>query len=138
MIQAEDRDTANKVDFLKNWFAVTGESAYTHRWIVLLICLILLGLAVWFGSGVRFNNSFNAYFDEDDPAYTGFLDFRDEFGSDEISYVLYAAPHAKHGVWDIEVMRIVGFLTRDPDLKFDSILRNCPFAATFDSFFSLI
>jgi len=112
MIQPEGHHSATRVDFLKNWFAITGGSAYRHRWAVLLISLALLGLAIWSGSGVRFNNSFNAYFDEDDPSYTAFLDFREEFGSDETSYILYAAPHAKHGVWNLDIMRKISQLTQ--------------------------
>ncbi len=99
------------MDFLKNRFASTGGSAYTHRWTILLICLIVLGAAVLFGLRARFNNSFNAYFDEDDPTYTEFLDFREEFGSDETSYILYTAPKAEYGVWDMDVMKKINALT---------------------------
>ncbi len=77
-----------------------------------MICLVLLGLAGSLGWSVRFDNSFTAYFDEDDPTYTAFLDFRDEFGSDETSYILYRAPEAEHGVWNIEIMKKIYGLTQ--------------------------
>ena len=112
MIDSGDKNSVTTVDFLKNWFALTGGTAYRHRWLVLLISLAVLGAAVFFGSDVRFNNSFNAYFDEKDPTYKAFLDFRDEFGSDEISYILYTAPLAEHGIWNIEVMRKIKILTQ--------------------------
>ena len=100
------------MDFLKIGFAAIGGWAYRHRWLVLFLCLVVLGGALFFGAGVRFNNSFNAYFDEADPTYTGFLAFREEFGSDEISYILYAAPRAEHGIWNLDIMRRISALTR--------------------------
>ncbi len=112
MTQADGRNGFTGVDFLKNWFALTGGLAYRHRLAILLLCLAVLSVAVFFGSDVRFNNSFNAYFDEEDPTYTGFLDFREAFGSDETSYILYTVPQAEHGVWDIGVMRKIKSLTQ--------------------------
>ena len=97
---------------MKIWFAVTGGWIYRRRWPVFLVSFFLLILVVYAGRNVRFDNSFNAYFDEDDPAYTGFLAFRDEFGSDETSYILYTAPAAEYGVWDMEIMKKINRLTR--------------------------
>ena len=99
-------------NFLKTWFAVAGGWIYRHRWPVLLLSLLVLMLAIYAGRKVRFDNSFNAYFDEDDPAYTAFLEFREEFGSDETSYILYTAPDAENGVWSMDIMEKINRLTR--------------------------
>ncbi len=47
-------------------------------------CLLILGVCAVLASGIRFDNSFEAYFDPDDPAYAAYLQYRDDFGSDEV------------------------------------------------------
>lgn len=100
------------IDHLSGWFECAGGWAYHYRWGVLFFCIAILGWGAWVGSDVRFDNSFKSYFDQDDPAYRAFLEFRDEFGSDEISYILYQAPGARHGIWNVDVMRKIGGLTQ--------------------------
>ncbi len=92
------------VDFLNQKFETIGDWAFDHKWLVLLLCLLVLGIGGFFSWQVRFDNSFNAYFDENDPTYQNFLDFREEFGSDEISYIVYSAPEAVHNIWNLDVM----------------------------------
>jgi predicted RND superfamily exporter protein len=108
------------IETLSRLFERIGGWSYDHRWIVLSICILLLGacaLAAW---GVRFDNSFEAYFDQSDPTYSAYLQFREDFGSDEISYILYEAPTLAHGPWDLEVMRKIQKLTEalEEDLPF--------------------
>ena len=79
--------------------------SFDHRWVVLAICLALLGVCAYFASLARFDNSFEAFFDTDDPAYAAYNQFREDFGSDEIAYILYEAPGRPHGPFDLEVMR---------------------------------
>jgi hypothetical protein len=59
----------------------------------------------------RVDNSYEAYFDPDDPAYRAYEQYREDFGSDEVSYILYEAPGFEHGPWNIEVMRKIAQLT---------------------------
>jgi predicted RND superfamily exporter protein len=99
------------VEILSRYFEAIGAWSYDHRWIVLGLCILTLGASVFFASKVRFDNSFEAFFDQKDPSYADFLQFRHDFESDEISYILYEAPGYKHGPWDIEVMRKIGKLT---------------------------
>ena len=88
-----------------------GGWSYDHRWAVLSVCLFLLGVCALLASKVRFDNSFEAYFDRDDPAYASYLRFREDFGSDESSYIVYEAPDYPHGPWNLEVMRRIQKLT---------------------------
>lgn len=101
-----------RVDLLNRWFERIGGGAYHYRWAVLLLCAVLLCCGAWAASLVRFDNSFKSYFDQNDPAYKAFLEFREVFGSDEISYILYQAPDAAHGIWNMEVMQKIRDLTR--------------------------
>ena len=101
----------NYVERLSALFGQIGAWSFDHRWVVLAICLLLLGASVFLAAGVRFDNSFEAYFDTDDPAYAAYNGFREDFGSDEISYILYEAPGLPHGPFDLGVMRKIASLT---------------------------
>ena len=46
-----------------------------------------------------------------DPTYRTYETFREDFGSDEISYILYEAPEAEFGPWNLEIMRKIVDLT---------------------------
>ena len=59
----------------------------------------------------RIDNSYEAFFAPDDPSYRDYLTYRDDFGSDEVSYLMYEAPDAADGVFDLEVMGQIATLT---------------------------
>ena len=92
-------------------FAAIAAWSYDHRWWVVLISVLLLAASLGLASGVRTDASYEAYFDPRDPTYRHYEEFHDDFGSDEISYILYEAPGRKHGVFDYEVMRTILRLT---------------------------
>jgi len=92
------------IEKLNRTFEKAGAWSYDHRWMVLGICLVVFSVCTYFAKDVRFDNSFDSFFDREDLIYNRFLEFRDNFGSDEISYILYEAPGKKHGVWDLAVM----------------------------------
>ena len=100
------------VESLSAFFEQIAGWSYDHRVIVLFFCLTILGVCHYFAGQVRQDNSFEAYFDRNDPAYSTFLQFRDDFGSDEISYILYEAPDYEHGIWNMEVMEKIRDLTQ--------------------------
>ena len=66
--------------------------------------MLLVGCVV-LASQARVDSSYEAYFDPADPIFLAYEKFRDDFGSDEVSYILYAAPNAEHGPWNLDVMR---------------------------------
>ncbi len=106
----DDHHTPVAGDFLERLsrvFETLGAWSFDHRGIVIAVSVVLLAAGAWCSSHVRFDNSFQAWFDTDDPVYAAYLDFRDEFGSDEVSYIVYEAPASADGIWDSAVMEKV-------------------------------
>jgi predicted RND superfamily exporter protein len=99
------------IERLSGFFERLGGWSYDHRWTVLSICVLVVAGSFFLASRTRYDNSFEAYFARDDPAYTAYLQYRDDFGSDEVSYLLYEAPGYPHGPWNLEVMRKIARLT---------------------------
>ena len=92
-------------------FAAIGGWSYDHRWIVVVLALVLLGGSLALASRARVDNSYENYFDPQDPAYHAYEQYREDFGSDEVAYILYEAPDPAHGPWNVEVMRKIVSLT---------------------------
>jgi predicted RND superfamily exporter protein len=99
------------VEILSEGFARVGAWSFDHRWIVLAACLALLAACASLATRARFDNSFEAYFDTGDEAYVAYNRYRDDFGSDEVAYILYEAPDREYGPFDLEVMRKIASLT---------------------------
>ena len=55
------------------------------------------------------DNSVAAFFDTDDPTYGAYLQYRDDFESDEVGYIVY---RTEGGAWDLAVMQQIEQLTR--------------------------
>jgi predicted RND superfamily exporter protein len=100
------------VSGLSRGFARIATWSYDHRGWVALLCLGALALCIHLAGQARIDNSYEAFFDLDDPAYRAYLQYREDFGSDEVSYVLYEAPDQEHGPWNLEVMGKIAQLTR--------------------------
>jgi predicted RND superfamily exporter protein len=100
------------VEELSGFFRDVGGWSFDHRAIVLTVCAAMLVATGYFASLTRFDNSFQAYFSTGDRTYEEYLRFRDDFGSDELAYILYEAPDEEHGPFDLEVMRKIAALTR--------------------------
>ena len=86
--------------------------SYDHRWVVLTLSLLVWGLSGYLATTARIDLSLQSFFDEKDPTYSAYLQFRDDFGSDELSYILYEAPEFQHGPFNLEVMRKIKSVTR--------------------------
>ncbi|MBW2270045.1 MAG: MMPL family transporter, partial [Deltaproteobacteria bacterium] len=96
---------------LNRGFAALAGWCFDHRWVVVALSMVMLVACVALASRVRVDSSYEAYFDPDDPIFLAYEKYREDFGSDEVSYILYAAPEAEHGPWDIDVMRRMAQLT---------------------------
>ncbi|UCF48672.1 MAG: MMPL family transporter [Myxococcales bacterium] len=90
-------------------FEAIGGWSYERRWVVLMASIAALGLAGYLATGARVDNSVAAFFDTDDPTYGAYLQYREDFESDEIGYIVY---RAEAGAWDLELMRQIEKLTR--------------------------
>jgi len=99
------------IEHLSDLFGRLGVWSYDHRWIVCAGSLAVLAVFLYFASTTRSDSSFENYFDQDDPAYSAYKQYREDFGSDETSYILYEAPDFAHGPWNLEVMRKIQRLT---------------------------
>ena len=93
---------------LGKFFETIGGWSYDHRWVVLIASFVVWGIGGYLSSSARVDNSVASFFDTDDPTYGAYLDYRDDFESDEVGYVVYRTPK---GTWDIDVMRQVESLT---------------------------
>ena len=102
----------NYVERLSLAFGRIGAWSFDHRWLVLAVCAVLLGVCTLLAMQTRFDSSFEAYFAVGDPTYLDYLQYRDDFGSDEIAFILYEAPDTEHGPFDLEVMRKIESLTQ--------------------------
>ena len=109
---AEPGSSRTLVNALNQRFATLAGWSYDYRWIVLAIALGLAYGSATIGARVHVDNSYESYFAQSDPAYQTYETYREDFGSDEVSYILYSAPGAEHGVWNLEVMRQIAEVTR--------------------------
>ena len=96
---------------LSERFGALAGWSYDHRWLVVLIFLAVLAGSAYLASRTRVNNGYEAYFSPSDPTFIAYQTYREDFGSDEVSYVLYDAPDFEHGPWNLEVMRKIADLT---------------------------
>ena len=96
---------------LNDGFASIAGWSFDHRgWVVALAVLSLVG-SLSLVVRAQIDNSYEAYYDAKDPVYLHYEQYRDDYGSDEASYILYQAPDYPHGPWDLEVMRKIVSLT---------------------------
>ena len=99
---------------LSNVFEGIATWSYDHRWVVLLATVAVWGAGGYLASKARIDNSMASFFDTDDPTYKAYLDYREDFESDEIGYIVY---RAAAGPWDLDVMRQVEQLTEALDAE---------------------
>lgn len=102
----------NVIDRLNHAFSYIAVWSLKNRWIVLFLSLLLLFVSGYFAQHVRMNNSFDAYFDSHDPVYKAYLQYRKDFGSDEVAYLLYDADNYEHGVFDLSLMEKINTLSQ--------------------------
>ena len=93
-------------------FGRWGDLVHRHRWAVLVLAIIALLLGFHFAGRAQVDNGLDSYFDPTDPTYSYYMGYQEDFGSDEVAYLLYAAPDKPHGPFDIDVMRNIDALTR--------------------------
>lgn len=99
------------IERLSRGFERVGLWSYDRRAIVATLCLAVLAWGAYLAGNVRVDNGFQVWFAQSDPTYLAYLDYREEFGSDEMTIIVYEVPEAEYGPWDLEVMRKVVALT---------------------------
>src|SRR5262245_57557874 len=107
-----DREVAEgAVGAINRGFAALGGWCFDHRWIVLAAVAAFATGGAWLMRQARVDNSYEAFFAPGDPSYRQYLTYRDDFGSDEVSYLMYEAPGAPGGAFDVDVMGRIATLT---------------------------
>lgn len=92
-------------------FGHLGLWMYGHKLIVLLCALGLLVTGLYFAGKTRADNGLDSFFDATDTAYNAYITYQDEFGSDEVAYILYTVPDSPHGPFDLDAMQRIAQLT---------------------------
>lgn len=108
----EPQEDRTIITALNERFAAVAGWSYDFRWVVLLLAVAVAFAAATIAAKVQVDNSYEAYFAQSDPAYQTYEAYREDFGSDEVSYILYSAPEAEHGVWNLDVMRQIAEVTK--------------------------
>ena len=101
------------VDKVDASFGAIAEWSIRWRWLVVVLTLGVLCLGLYFSGKARFDNSLDAFFDRTDPTYTAYMEYLDDFLSDEVTYILYRVPDKEHGPFDIEAMKTIAKLTEE-------------------------
>jgi predicted RND superfamily exporter protein len=123
-------------------FGRLGLWMYNHKLVVFLAALLLLGAGLYFAATARTDNSFDTFFDATDPAYSAYMTYQDEFGSDEVAYILYSVPRSEHGPFELEAMRRIAQLTEAleyevPFVKDVTSLSNVEFITADEDFLEI-
>lgn len=105
-------DKPDKLNILDRFFGRLGLWMFSHRLVVSALVLALLAAALYLAAGIRTDNSFDAFFDATDPSYNAYTHYQEDFGSDEIAYILYRVPGNPNGPFDLSTMRKIEQLTQ--------------------------
>lgn len=123
-------------------FGALGLWMHGHKAVVFLSAVALLAAGAFFAAQIRTDNSFGSYFDADDPAYVAYLDYQEEFGPDEVAYLLYSVPNSSAGAFDLAAMQRIAELTETleyevPFVKDATSLSNVEFIAADGDFLEI-
>ena len=115
---------------------------YSHKLVVLLSALGLLGAGLYFAAQTRTDNSLDSFFDAEDPAYSAYMTYQDDFGSDEVAYILYSVPRSSDGPFDLDAMQRIARLTEAleyevPFVKDVTSLSNVEFITADEDFLEI-
>lgn len=118
-----DRLPRSSFAWLNNLFAAIAVWSYRHRWWVLLMSCLILAMSGYYASSARMDNSFDAFFDESDPAYSAYNTYRENFGSDEIIYLMYDASGYPQGVFNKTLIEKIDRLGTEIDTRVPFVKR---------------
>jgi hypothetical protein len=98
------------LDRISDLLADLVEWVLDHRFLVTAASLVIVICGPLMSLNLRVDNSLNAYFLEDDPAYQAYKTFRDEYGNDESIYLVYSA---QQGIFDLATLEKTRELVED-------------------------
>ncbi len=92
-------------------FGRLGVWMHGHKSVVFVVAIAMLSAGAFQATKFRIDNSFDSFFDATDPAFSAYKTYQEEFGSDEVAYLLYSVPASAHGPFDLDAMRRIAELT---------------------------
>lgn len=101
------------IDQIDKKFSSIAEWSINNRMLVIILSLVMLVSGVFFMTKLRFDGSLESMFSKSDQVYASYLDYLEDFESDEITYILYRVPDKQHGPFDIDAMRTIANLTEE-------------------------
>jgi len=131
-----------QLNTLDRFFGRLGLWMYGHRLVVFALVLAMLTAAIFLAAGIRTDNSFDAFFDATDPSYNAYIRYQEDFGSDEIAYLVYRVPGNANGPFDLSTMRKISRLTQAlerevPFVREVTSLTNVEFMQAEDDFLEI-
>lgn len=123
-------------------FGQMGLWLYGHKAVIFLVALVLIVVGSHFASKAQMDNGWDSFFDESDPAYNAYTVYQQDFGSDEVAYILYSVPNSEHGPFDLSAMERVAELTEAlefevPFVKEVTSLTNVEFMTAEEDFLEI-
>ena len=100
----ETENQSGIIELGNRGFRKLAEICFDFRWPVLVFTLALVWGAGELSQKVVFDASYENYFHEGDRTYQAYDAYRDDFGSDEISYIGFEVSDLEHGPWNIGAM----------------------------------
>jgi len=114
MLNPHPNKIVDRVDAAFAWLA---DWSINNRLLITLATLVLFIVGLFFAAKVEVDNGIESYFYKQDPAYVAYLEYLENFSSDEVIYLMYSAPDHEHGPFNLEVMRTIAELTRTIELE---------------------
>jgi predicted RND superfamily exporter protein len=109
---AQDRDPqTGLIGRLNSAFATIAGFCFDYRWGVAGACLMIFFGAGHLAEQVEIDASYESYFYSGDTAYQAYEAYREDFGSDEVSYIGYEVPDLEYGPWNVKAMAALVELT---------------------------
>ncbi len=110
MIQP-DESTNGVIERMNRVFGSIAAGCFRFRWIVLLASILLAGAAFLQAKQIEGDASYEHYFFPGDTTFQSYETYREDFGSDEVSYIGYEVKGLEHGPWNVEAMAALVSLT---------------------------
>lgn len=92
-------------------FGALAGWCFDYRWVVAIFCLVVFLGAGHLAEQIEVDASYESYFYEGDTTYLAYEAYREDFGSDEVSYIGYELPGVEYGPWNVDAMEALIGLT---------------------------
>lgn len=99
------------IERMNHGFARLAGFCFDYRWGVAFVCLGIFMGAGHLAEQIEVDASYETYFYDGDLTYQAYEAYREDFGSDEVSYIGYELPGVEYGPWNVDAMAALVELT---------------------------